>query len=147
MDYFNATDREFNLTLIIMAQHFEAWCNKNKRLTAEEKKYIRMGCSFLMKAGKAMINRSKPSYQRAILNQANVATLVLHNEYKQVDGSKYVDTVNLVKDDFLDLAEYASWKCNECNCKDFTKCRQFNTFIRLNVPLANENSDSCPYKL
>ncbi len=145
--YFNRNDREHNLSMLIFYLHMQEWLANVRSLTPEERKWIKTGCTYLKKTAESMIKRSEDSYQRAILNQAKVCTMVIHEERPNVMGETYVDTIKLIKDDFLDLCEKAVWKCGECQKKDWKECEQYQLFMKLGVPIFDEETDDCPYRM
>lgn len=64
-----------------------------------------------------------------------------------VNPKNDVDTVQLIKDDFLDLCEKAIWKCKKCRYKGWEKCDRYKLFIKLNVPVFDEETEDCPYRM
>lgn len=145
--YFNRIDRENHVLLMAVAQHIRAWLEKNKNLNAEEKKYIKMGCSFFEKAADSMTGRADKDYIRALKNQVAVTAVNVVQEYEK--NAQYVDTVNVIKDDFLDLAKVATTKCKKCRCKNYKRCKKYMLFLKLNIPTVyhteEENFSGCPY--
>lgn len=145
MKYFNANDREKNLILLIISEHLTEWLGKTKSLNKDEIKWIKTGSTFFKKAGKSMISRADEEYKRAALNQAKTAALCMTNEYKNIDGAEYKNTVNLTEDDFFDLAELANQKCRHCKFKKYKACRRYKIFLKLNIPMADSEAEGCPY--
>ncbi len=145
--YFNRVDREHNLAMLIFYLHMQEWIARVKSLTPEELKWIKTGCTFIKKAAESMIKRSDRNYQRAILNQSKTSSLIVQEERPSITGEKYVDTIQLVKDDFFDLCEKAVWKCGKCGYKDWKECGQFLLFMKLGVPIFDGETDDCPYRM
>ena len=145
--YFNRIDREHNLALLMVYFHLSEWLEKTKSLNSDERKWIKTGCTYIKKAADSMIKRASSDYQRAIYNDAKNKSLILQDERPNVSGEKFVDTVQLVKDDFLDLCEKAIWKCKQCRYKGWKKCDRYTLFIKLGVPVVDEDTDYCPYRM
>lgn len=55
-----------------------------------------------------MTGRADKDYIRALKNQVAVTAVNVVQEYQK--NAEYVDTVNVIKDDFLDLAKMATTK-------------------------------------
>ena len=147
MKYFNRIDREHNLAMLIIYYHMLDWVDRTKNLTSDERKWIKTSCTFIKKSADSMIKRASKDYQRAIYNDSKSKSLILQDERPSVNGEKYVDTVQLIKDDFLDLCEKAIWKCKKCRYRGWEKCDRYKLFIKLNVPVFDEETEDCPYRM
>lgn len=145
MNYFNSVDREKNLLFLATSEIAKTYAEESKNINKQEKKELKTAATYLLKVGQSMIKRGSADYQRAILNQSKDTHLILNYEPRQVDGSKFVDSMVLEKDDFLDLADFASRKCRNCKKKHFDECKRYTLFMKLNVPLVEGNTDMCPY--
>jgi hypothetical protein len=56
------------------------------------------------------------------------------------------DTVNIKIDDLYDMASYALTDCRGCKRPDHKSCEKYKLFMDLNIPVAQEQTDGCPYE-
>ena len=48
--------------------------------------------------------------------------------------------------DLYDMASYALTDCRGCKRPDHKNCEKYKLFMDLNIPVAQEQTDGCPYE-
>ena len=146
--YLTKGERTNFLTALGVHEVLGRWADDEKNhLTADEKKYLRMGSSFIKKACKSLINRLEPDYRDRIMSDSK-------NNFLDITPTrtKLLPEESRVKTDTLyDLSAFAMLHCqaNE-NCfagDDWKCCELYKILMELDIPVANFEGKRCPYKL
>lgn len=142
--YLNREDREHHLGMLVLWDYVGSWVEKTNCLTKEEKKKLRTAMTNILHASDSIVARLDESYAQKLLRD------IKNNELHLIDKvsrgrAKEKDAVNIFIDDLYDLANYALGDCMGCGGKDFKECERYKLFFKLNIPVAQEDTDDCPY--
>ena len=56
------------------------------------------------------------------------------------------EVVNVEIDDLFDIASYALTDCQDCKLPDWKGCEKYRLYMKLNIPVAQEETAGCPYE-
>lgn len=143
--YFNRTDREQHIVLMVFHLVTNDWLSTTKSLTAQERKFIKTALTWLRKGYDSMLDRASPEYLRAMRNQANNSYMFIEDKSGRA-LEKQVETRTMDTEDLYDLADLAVRECRKCKEKEFKKCKRYGLFMRLGVPPLTEDTEDCPYR-
>lgn len=146
--YLTKGERTNFLTALGVHEVLARWADDEKNhLTAYEKKYLRMGSSFIKKACKSLIERLEPDYRdRPMSDSKNNFLAIVPTRTTTAPEESRVKT-----DTLYDLSAFAMIHCqtNE-NCfagDDWKSCELYRILMELDIPVANFEGERCPYKL
>jgi len=49
-------------------------------------------------------------------------------------------------DDLFDIASYALTDCRDCKLSNWKECEKYRLYMKLNIPVAQEETAGCPYE-
>ena len=142
--YFNRYDREQHVLMMVFNFITLEWLERCKSITKEERKYFKIGLTWLKKGYDSMIVRSSDEYVTSLKNTAKHSDLFLEDTTAKCI-SKEIPTKTIRREDYFDLAHYALYACVGCQKKDFNECERYKLFMRLETPPFNEETAECPY--
>ena len=148
MSYLTRGERSNFLTALGVHEVLARWADDGKNhLTAEEKKYLRMGATFIKKACKSLIERLEPDYRERLMSDSknNFLAIVPTRTTTAPEESR-------VKTDTLyDLGAFALLHCQakeDCfSGNNWKGCELYKILMELDMPVANFDGGRCPYKL
>ena len=142
--YFNRFDREQHVLMMVFYYITQEWLTRCKSITAEERRFIKTGLTWLKKGYEGMIVRSSDEYIKSLKNTAKHSDLFLEDHTGKIASQK-VDTKTLILEDFYDLSEHALVACQGCKKCDHQSCKTYHLFMRLGIPAFEAETDGCPY--
>nr|WP_319488605.1 DUF5651 domain-containing protein [uncultured Caproiciproducens sp.] len=144
-NYLNKNDREHNLIILVVWERLNSWLKTQTALTPTERKYLKTASTFLIKASDSIIGRMDNNFAEKLRRDIKASDFVIINKF-DVTHSKEYGYVSIQQDDLYDLASYALSECVNCpRCKDFKNCDRYKLMISLAIPVAQVETDSCPY--
>ena len=114
-------------------------------LTKDERKRVKTAATHLLHASDSIVKRLDTDYAKRLLRTAK------NTEVRVVDRANVMlgretDTVNIKIDDLYDIASYALADCRGCERPDHKNCEKYKLFMDLNIPVAQGQTDGCPYE-
>lgn len=144
-NYLNRLDREHHLMLLIVWDYFTTWMEKTSCLSPEERKRLKTACTHLIKTSDSILRRLEPDYARKLVKDVrNIEIRIVDKVNKKFSGVQGV--INIEVDDLYDIASYALVDCIGCKEKNFKECEKYKLYMKLNIPVAQEETDGCPYE-
>lgn len=143
--YMNRIDREHHLMILIIWDYLGSWLEKTNCLTKDERKRIKTATTHLLRASDSIVGRLEQDYARKIIKDAkNIEIRIydrLNASLKHTEGGRYIDV-----EDLYDMASYSLKECRGCRGKKHKECERYQLFMKLNIPVAQEQTDGCPYE-
>ena len=144
-NYLNKNDREHHLIILVVWDYINGWIKTQTALTATEHKYLKTASTYLLKASDSIIARMDKKFAEKLMRDIKNSDIAVVNKY-DMSFTGEIGYVNVKQDDLYDLASYALTECVNCpHCKDFKNCERYKLFLNLAVPVAQTETDSCPY--
>ena len=89
--------------------------------------------------------RMDKDYAKKIIRDAG--SIEVRMDYKPtIKRDDQEETVEIKLDDLYDIANYALTDCKGCKIKNQKECEKYKLFMKLNIPVAQEQTDDCPYE-
>lgn len=143
--YLNRADREHHLIMMVLWERIGAWLSKTSCLSPDERRRIKTAGTNLERASDSIIRRMDADYAKRIVRQLKNAELRVFDRDNMALRSE-PDTVNIRLDDMYDLSSFALQGCIGCQRCDYKQCDRYQLFMRLDVPVATDEPEKCPYE-
>jgi adenylate cyclase len=143
--YLNRNDREHHITILVFWDYINNWLKKQTALTKEEAKYLKTASTLLRKISDSIILRLDKKFAEQLIREVTTTQLALISIYDKNTIARSEETT-IKLDDLYDLASFSLENCTGCKCKDFSKCEKYKLFMRLALPVAQTETDGCPYE-
>lgn len=144
-NYLNKNDREHHLIILVVWERLNSWLKTQTALTPLEHKYLKTASTYLIKASDSIIARLDSKFAEKLMRDIKDSDFVIVNKY-DVSHNGEIGYVSIKQDDLYDLASYALSECVNCpHCKDFENCERYKLLLNLAIPIAQAETDSCPY--
>lgn len=143
--YMNRIDREHHIFMLVAWDYLNAWLKKTNCLSPEERKRVKTATTHMLRASDSIVARMDKDYAKKLLREAG--NVEINMGYKsKIKRDDQEETVKIKLDDLYDLASHALTECVDCKDKNFKKCDKYKLFMKLNIPVAQEQTDGCPYE-
>lgn len=143
--YMNRIDREHHVFMLVAWDYLNTWLEKTNCLSPEERKRVKTATTHLLRASDSLVARMDKDYTKKLLREVgNIEISMGHKSKIKRDNQE--ETVEIKLDDIYDLASHALAECVDCKDKNFKKCDKYKLFMKLNIPVAQEQTDGCPYE-
>jgi uncharacterized protein YfbU (UPF0304 family) len=143
--YMNRIDREHHLMILIVWDYLGSWLEKTSCLTKDERKRIKTATTHLLHASDSIVRRLEYDYARKILKDVkNIEIRIIDRiseSLSRTEGGRYIDV-----EDLYDLASFSLKECVGCKKANHKDCERYQLFMKLNIPVAQEQTDGCPYE-
>lgn len=143
--YMNRIDREHHLMMLIVWDYLGNWLEKTSCLTTEERKRIKTATTHLLHASDSIVGRLEVDYAKKLMRDAkNTEVRIVdrvNEKLGRTEGGRYIDV-----EDLYDLASFSLKECVGCNKTNHKECERYKLFMKLNIPVAQEQTDGCPYE-
>lgn len=146
--YFSRFEREAFMVMICAFDRLSAWAKDSKcNLTEDDRKKMEMAVNNVEEIFKGLADRLDEDYLRKIASDIKNIQIIL--EPKRV--SDRVDESRIKTEDLETIAEYALWRCQGENaleeCGNYKECNLYKSLMEAGIPVANLDTNGCPYKL
>lgn len=138
--YMNRIDREHHLMIMVVWDYFTQWLGKTKCLTKDERKRVKTACTHLLKTSDSIVERLELDYAKKIIKDMGKVTMTATMSQKVQTG------MVIEKEDLYDLASFCLEECRGCQEKQFKQCGRYQLFTKLGIPVAQEETEGCPYE-
>ncbi len=143
--YMNRIDREHHLMILIAWDYLGSWLEKTSCLTKDERKRIKTATTHLLHASDSIVGRLEYDYARKILKDVkNIEIRIIDRiseSLSRTESGRYIDV-----EDLYDLASFSLKECAGCKKANHKDCERYQLFMKLNIPVAQERTDGCPYE-
>lgn len=143
--YMNRIDREHHIFILIAWDYLNTWLGKTSCLSPQERKRVKTATTHLLRTSDSIVARMDKNYAKKLLREAR--NVELRMDYKPIaKRDKQEETVEIKLDDLYDIASYALTDCKGCSKENHKECDKYKLFMELNIPVAQEQTDDCPYE-
>ncbi len=143
--YMNRIDREHHLMILFIWDYLGSWLERTRCLTKDERKRIKTATTHLLRVSDSIVGRLEYDYAKKIIKDVkNIEIRItdrMSESLSQTEGGRYIDV-----EDLYDLASFSLKECIGCDRKGHKECERFQLFMKLNIPVAQEQTDGCPYE-
>ena len=143
--YMNRIDREHHIFILVAWDYLNAWLEKTNCLSPEERKRIKTATTHLLRVSDSLVARIDKDYAKKLIREARNIEISMGYKSK-IKRNNQEETLEIKLDDLYDLASHALTECVDCKDKNFKKCEKYKLFMKLNIPVAQEQTDGCPYE-
>lgn len=143
--YMNRIDREHHMFMLIAWDYLNTWLEKTNCLTPQERKRVKTATTHLLRTSDSIVARMDRDYAKKIIRDAG--SIEVRMDYKStIKRDNQEETVEIKLDDLYDIANHALAECVGCKNKRFKRCEKYKLFMKLDIPVAQEQTDGCPYE-
>lgn len=143
--YMNRIDREHHLMILIIWDYLGSWLEKTNCLTKDERKRIKTATTHLLRASDSIVGRLEQDYARKIIKDAKNIEIRIAD--RTADRLKYSESGTYIDiEDLYDLGSFALRECKDCKKEPHKECKRYQLFMKLNIPVAQEQTAGCPYE-
>jgi hypothetical protein len=143
--YMNRIDREHHLMILVFWDYLNSWLEKTSCLTKEERKRIKTATTHLLRTSDSIVGRLEYDYAKKIMKDAkNIEIRIsdrINDRLGRTEGGRYIDV-----EDLYDMASFSLKECAGCKKANHKDCERYQLFMKLNIPVAQEQTDGCPYE-
>lgn len=143
--YMNRIDREHHLMILIAWDYFGSWLEKTNCLTKDERKRMKTATTHLLRTSDSIVGRLEYDYAKKIIKDAKNIEIRITDRTSEslsrTEGGRYTDV-----EDLYDLASFSLKECIGCKEINHKECERYQLFMKLNIPVAQEQTDGCPYE-
>lgn len=143
--YMNRIDREHHLMILIVWDYLGSWLEKTSCLTKEERKRIKTATTHLLHTSDSIVQRMEYDYAKKIMKDAKNIEIRIADRtsesLKNKENGTYIDI-----EDLYDLGSFALKECRGCKKEDHKECERYQLLMKINIPVAQEQTDGCPYE-
>jgi len=144
-NYMNRIDREHHLFMLVAWDFLSRWLEKTSCLSKDERKRVKTATTHLLHTSDSIIARLETDYAKKLLRDVkNTEIRILDKQNAKLGGLER--TINVDIDDLYDIASYALVDCKCCSKENHKECEKYKLFMELNIPVAQEQTDGCPYE-
>lgn len=143
--YMNRIDREHHVMILVIWDYLNTWLEQTSCLTKEERKRVKTAATHLLHTSDSIVKRLDADYAKRLIRAAKNTEVRVVDRLNAMLGRE-ADTVNIKIDDLYDMASYALTDCRGCKRPDHKNCEKYKLFMDLNIPVAQEQTDGCPYE-
>jgi hypothetical protein len=142
--YLNRADREHHLAILVFWDYLAAWLEKTTCLSPEERKRMKTVCTHLIRTSDSIVSRLEEDYAKKLARDVKDSQIRIVNETnRRMTGKEFV---NVEIDDLFDIACYALTDCQDCKLSNWKECEKYRLYMKLNIPVAQEETAGCPYE-
>jgi hypothetical protein len=143
--YMNRIDREHHLMILVFWDYLNSWLEKTSCLTKEERKRLKTATTHLLRTSDSIVGRLEYDYAKKIMKDAkNIEIRIsdrINDRLGRTEGGRYIDV-----EDLYDMASFSLKECAGCKKANHKDCERYQLFMKLNIPVAQEQTDGCPYE-
>lgn len=147
MSYLNRSEKT-RVTLLLLIEVYLKKCIEEGR--KGEKKWLKSALTFLQKHITSIIDPLDDTNLQIINKESSNHQLILLPKDDIINVMKKGKVVNnnfvLKRDDFYEICEHALSRCTGCS-KDHKDCRLKELFLLYEVPMFDEDTDDCPFRM
>ena len=153
--YLNRQERLDLIMLNCMATYarkkvLNVW-DKTASFSMLEKKYIKMGISFIEKAVVMVVKRLDQTFADQLIRDASTADIIVATRRQVAEQRALMQRANenvaCSYDTLISLAEIAVEQCSHCTKLDHTQCKLRTICMELNLPAFDEYATGCQYQI
>lgn len=143
--YMNRIDREHHMFMLIAWDYLNTWLEKTSCLSPQERKRVKTATTHLLRTSDSIVARMDKDYAKKLIRDAgNIELRIMDKLNVSLGGQE--GTMHIKIDDLYDIASYALTDCKGCKIKNHKECEKYKLFMELNIPVAQEQTDGCPYE-
>lgn len=143
--YLNRDDRDHLVAVLVMWDYISNWIAKATCLDKAETKNLKTARTLLRKTSDHIVERMDQKFAHQLIRELRGKELMVIDR-TNMELKQHVDCVNVAVDDLYDLASYALEECVGCQRDNIVECPRYQLFLRLALPVAQEETDGCPFK-
>lgn len=143
--YMNRIDREHHLMILIFWDYLGNWLEKTNCLSKEERKRLKTANTHLLRTSDSIVQRMEYDYAKKIMRDAKNIEIRIAD--RTADRLKYSESGTYIDiEDLYDLGSFALRECKDCKKEPHKECKRYQLFMKLNIPVAQEQTAGCPYE-
>lgn len=143
--YFNRYVRENHLMLFAVWERCTEWIENEKgQLDTEEKKRLKTACTHIKKVCDSLLKRQDTDYADRLLRSAKNMEFIIR------ESRTIPEKIEVAPEELYNIADYALLICQNgvyCKQENHRECELYKTFLELNIPVCDCNTDGCPYRM
>lgn len=143
--YMNRIDREHHVMILVLWDYLNTWLEQTSCLSKEERKRIKTAATHLLHTSDSIVQRLEPDYAKRLLRAANNTEVRVVDKINQ-GLRREPDTINININDLYDLAGFSLKECAGCKKENHKECDRYQLFMKLDIPVAQEQTEGCPYE-
>lgn len=148
--YFSRFEREAFMVMICSFDRMSAWARDPKTcLNDEERQKLEKAVDDVQDIFTGLADRLDVKYLEKIASDIKNIQIIL--EPKRV--TEQLDESRIKTDNLETIADFALWRCQSddkhegCQREDWRECLLYKALMDCSIPVANLDTENCPYKL